>query len=114
MATKEYQREWKKRNPEKLKNYRENFKRRHPHYFMIYDRQNGRTNLNNKEYHKKYMKDYVKKSHVKIKKNIRRMTQYYHGKVPKGFERHHLDYNSPNNFILVPKSEHKLKYHLKN
>ena len=62
-----------------------------------------------KEWFKGYMREYAKRPHVIVKrKKIRRLTQYYYGKVPKGYERHHINYDSPHNFILIPIKEHKI------
>ncbi len=62
------------------------------------------------EYIKNYKKNYCKRPKEIIKKRIRRMTQYYYGKVPRGYNRHHLDYDTPHSFILIPIKEHYKKH----
>lgn len=57
-----------------------------------------------------YMRAYAKDPEVIKKRKIRRMTMYYYGKVPKGYHRHHLDYDTPHNFILIKAEEHGLKH----
>ena len=61
---------------------------------------------------REYMREYSKRPYEIAKRKIRRLTQYYYGKVPKGYERHHLNYDSPHNFILIPIKEHR-KLHKK-
>ena len=60
-----------------------------------------------KVYLKKYMKDYSKRPEERAKKIIRMQSQRIYGKVPKGYERHHINYDSPHNFILIPIKVHK-------
>lgn len=60
-----------------------------------------------KGYLKEYMREYSKRPDVRTKKKIRLQTQRIYGKVPKGYERHHIDYDSPYHFILIPIKEHK-------
>lgn len=68
-----------------------------------------------KENHKEYMREYSKRDYEIVKRKIRRLTKYYYGKTPKGYERHHINYDSPHNFILVPIKEHvKIHKEIKN
>ena len=60
-----------------------------------------------KEKFKEYMKKYSKKPAERHKKIIRMQSQRIYGKVPKGYERHHINYDSPHNFILIPIGLHK-------
>ena len=64
-----------------------------------------------KKQHNDYMKEYSKREYVRLKQNIRIKTQRIYGEVPKGYERHHLNYDSPHNFILLPIKEHKILHH---
>ncbi len=60
-----------------------------------------------KERFNKYMKKYSKKPSERAKKLIRMQSQRIYGKIPIGYERHHIDYDSPHNFILIPMKYHK-------
>lgn len=75
--------------------------------------------LKNKEKWIKYGREYQRKHPYKTlspeaqrKNHIRARTFQIYGAPPKGYERHHLNYNSPHNFILVPRAEHR-KLHWK-
>ena len=107
---KEAKRKWNLKNRKKKKLYWQKFKITHKDYIKEKrrkDRQSGWY----KKYHKKYMKNYSKKENVKIKSRVRLQTQRVYGKVPKGYERHHINYDGPHNFILIPIQKHK-KLHL--
>ena len=62
------------------------------------------------EHHKKFMKEYIKRPEERKKQYIRYKTFKIYGKVPNGYERHHINYDSPHNFILIPIKEH-LNFH---
>lgn len=102
---KEYNKEYRKRNKEKIRELKKRYRETHKQQIKDYDKK--WKEKNGKIYHAKYMIEYSKKPNEIIKKRIRRMSQYYYGKVSQGFERHHLDYDSPHNFILVSIKEHK-------
>ena len=93
----DYQRRYRLKNGDKIR-ARERIRDR--------KRRERGKNKQDGEYHKEYMKKYSKREEVKHKQNVRRMTYYYYGKVPKGYHRHHLDYDSPHNFILIPIKKH--------
>ena len=96
--------EQKKKNREYMRKYhdRPEIKIRHKKYMKEY---NKRPEV--KKSFKKYMKTYSKKPSVRVKKIIRMQSQRIYGKVPEGYERHHINYNSPHNFILIPRGFHK-------
>ena len=56
---------------------------------------------------KRYMKAYLKNPDERIKQKVRLKSQRIYGKVPKGYERHHINYDSPHNFILISIKVHK-------
>ena len=106
---KEYQREYQKqyskgyyiKNREKLRKKGRIEHRKH------FKEKKAKLDKNKaREYHNNYMRVYSKKEEVKIKQRIRRMTKYYYGKTPKGYHRHHINYDSPHNFILIPIKKH--------
>ena len=114
MATKEYQKEWRKNHKKEYKRYRKKYETNHPEYLrlrnktkMIKRRQSPKWKEYYKKYHSKYMKTYPTTESGRIKKRVRLQTQRIYGKVPKGYERHHLNYDCPHNFILVPIKEHR-------
>ena len=59
-----------------------------------------------KKYNREYMKEYSKREYQLNKKRIRRMTHYYYGIVPSGYHRHHINYDSPHDFVLITTKEH--------
>jgi len=75
------------------------------HVQMVY-----KDKAKQRENHKKYMRKWSKTAIEKHKHNIRLQSQRIYGKVPKGYQRHHLNYDSPHNFILIPIREH-IKIH---
>jgi uncharacterized protein YaaR (DUF327 family) len=108
----EYYKQWRKEHPnyDRTKNFE---KRVNGKNKQIYANLTKDEIMKYKEYHKKYMKDYIKNPEEKKKQSIRAKTFRIYGKVPKGYHRHHLNYDSPHNFILIPFEEHK-KLHWKN
>jgi len=96
--------EQKKKNREYMRKYhdRPEIKIRHKKYMKDYnDRPKVKKNF------KEYMKTYSKKPTERAKKRIRMQSQRIYGKVPEGYERHHINYDSPHNFILIPIGFHK-------
>jgi len=94
----------KKKNREYMREYhdRPEVKVRHKKYMQDY---NNRPEVKKK--FMEYMRDYSKRPTERAKKIIRMNSQRIYGKVPKGYERHHIDYDSPHNFILIPLKFHK-------
>jgi len=94
----------KERNKEYMKEYhdRPEVKIKHKNYMKDY---NAKPEI--KTYHKEYQKTYSKKPSEKAKKVVRMQSQRIYGKVPEGYERHHINYDSPHNFILIPIKVHK-------
>jgi hypothetical protein len=83
--------EWRIRNPEKNKEQRKKYKQS----------EKGKKAI------QKYKINYKNNPLSYNKTKIRDETYRIYGKVPVGYERHHLNYDSPHNFILVPKIEHQ-------
>jgi len=96
--------EQKERNKNYMREYhdRPEIKVRHKKYMKDY---NSKSEV--KLYQREYQKKYSKKPSERAKKIIRMQSQRIYGKVPEGYERHHINYDSPHNFILIPLQEHK-------
>ena len=110
MATelrKAYIREWSKKNRDKIREYEKKDKLKHPDRFKEKEvrRRKKPTRI---EYMKKYIKERMKNPEVRKKHHIRSRTNKKYGKTPKGYEKHHLDYESPDDFIIIPIELHKL------
>ena len=60
-----------------------------------------------REYFNGYMREYSKKPSERIKQRVRLQTSRIYGKTPEGYERHHINYDSPHNFILIPIKKHR-------
>jgi len=104
---KEYMRKWRARNRNKIREYDRRYKEKNPDKIKqkeIRRRQKPRRI----KYMNEYSKKYVKSGEAKLKHEIRSRTNKKYGNTPKGYEKHHLDYNNPNNFVLVPLEKHKL------
>ena len=54
-----------------------------------------------KKYQKEYQREYSKRPEERAKKKIRLKTQRLYGKVPKGYQKHHSDYNKPLDVLFV-------------
>ena len=101
-----YEKQWVLNNPEKVKNYKKNWIKNNPEKMReIWAR--VRKIPRRIKYHNEYSKIYVKRPCEVIKHRVRNQSQKIYGKVIKGYERHHTDYNSPHNFIVIPMKEHK-------
>ena len=110
---KEYIKQWRAKNKDKIKEYEKRYKEKHPNKIkQKEDRRRKRTERI--KYMNEYSKKYVKSGEAKLKHEIRSRTNKKYGKTPKGYEKHHLDYNSPDNFVLKSISEHKSIHKIKN
>lgn len=96
--------EQKKKNKEYMRDYhdRPDIKTRHKKYMKEY---NNRPEV--KEKFKKYMRNYFKGLTQRKKNVVRMQSQRIYGKVEDGYERHHIDYDSPHNFVLMKIKSHK-------
>jgi len=101
-----YRREWRLKNKKKISDSNKKFRIRHPDKVREGDARRRKTEKR-KEWTRKYSKERLKDPIEKLKHSIRSRTNKMYGNVPKGYERHHLNYDSPHNFILVPRLEHK-------
>lgn len=105
-SRREYQKQWRQNNKDKVKLYRLNYRRKHPDKIREKDKRR-RARENRKLWTKNYNKKRLNNPLEKLRHNIRVRTRKIYGRVPSGYQRHHLDYLSPHNFILVTIVEHR-------
>lgn len=104
---KKYMKEWRSKNRDKIRGYEQKY--RENHLEKIKEKEARRRKRPERiKYMNNYSKQYVKLGEAKLKHQMRARTNKKYGKTPKGYEKHHLDYETPDNFILVSIKEHKL------
>jgi len=107
----EYFAEWRKNNKDKISIINKTYKQNHPEIIKAKNRNRKKT-AHRLAWTREYIKKRLQIPEEKKKHYIRTRTLKKYGKTPKGYQKHHLDYDSPDNFIVMPIHNHKLIHQL--
>lgn len=102
---KEYLRQWWKDNQDKRRMYEKRYKTKHPERIKEKEARR-RKKPEHIAYMKEYKKSYIQRPEVRYKHRIRVRSNEKYGKTPVGYQKHHLSYDTPDNFIIVPIETH--------
>ena len=95
-------RKWRKRKGEE---YKEKERNRYRKKRVDQQRDYKKRNINK---YRKYQKKYQRRYYLKDKKKqmTRQMTRRKYGKLKKGYQYHHDDYDNPDKFKIMKSKEH--------